>query len=157
LVLDAKVLDTPLSNLKINWNIQGAQIQEISEVTDKNGKIKLSLIAEDSEKISIQATTSDFDKITATKEIKITSGDAVPLKGEAEPNFLGDNIVLVLIPGAVIGSSILLRKRGLLEPITERFPFVESIFERFEGISERVGISERLETIKEKIPLIKNR
>ena len=47
LVLDAKILDIPLENMAVNWNVEGAQIQEISETTDSNGKIKLTLIADD--------------------------------------------------------------------------------------------------------------
>ncbi len=66
-------------------------------------------------------------------------------------------MVLILIPGALIGSSILLRKKGLLEPITDRFPIIESVFSRFDEIFERLEITERFETIKEKIPIIKNR
>ena len=66
-------------------------------------------------------------------------------------------MVFILIPGAVIGSSILLRKKGLLEPLSDRFPIVESVFTRFDEIIERLEITERFETIKEKIPIIKNR
>ena len=66
-------------------------------------------------------------------------------------------MMLILVPGAVIGSSILLRKRGLLEPITDRFPVVESVFTRFDEIFERLEITDKLEGIKEKIPIIKDR
>jgi len=158
LVLDAKVLDVPLSNVEVNWDIQGAQIQEISKITNDDGKIKLSLIANDVGLITIRATTSEFDQITASKEIKITiPGEPAQGVVENEGNFVEDNMVLILIPGAVIGSSILLRKRGLLEPLSDRFPIVESLFNRFDSIFERLEISEKFETIKEKIPVIKNR
>jgi len=157
LVLDAKILDVPLSNVQVNWDIQGAQVQEISEITNSDGKIKLTLIADDAEQINVQATTSDFDQITVSKEIKITKPGETPLGVSENNNLFGNNMVLILVPGAVIGSSILLRKRGLLEPITERFPIVESVFSRFDEIFERLEITERFETIKEKIPIIKNR
>jgi hypothetical protein len=62
----------------------------------------------------------------------------------------------MVIPGAIIGS-IILRKRGLLEPITDRVPIVDSVFNRFDEIIERLEITDRFETIKEKIPIIKNR
>ena len=158
LVLDAKVLDVPLGNVEVNWDIQGAQIQEIAKITDSNGKIKLSLIADDAEVITVRATTSEFDQITVSKEIKITMpGETAQGDVENEGNFVENNVVLILIPGAVIGSSILLRKRGLLEPISDRFPLIESLFNRFDSIFERLEISEKFETIKEKIPVIKNR
>jgi hypothetical protein len=157
LVLDAKILDSPLSDIKINWNIQGAQIQEISETTNSDGKIKLTLIADDVESIRIQATTAEFDQITASKEIKILKPGETLQGVSGNDNALGNNMVFILIPGAVIGSSILLRKRGLLEPISDRFPIVESIFNRFDEIFEKLEITERFEAIKEKIPIIKNR
>ena len=158
LVLDAKVLDVPLGNVEIDWDIQGAQVQQISKITDNNGKIKLSLIADDAEMITVRATTSGFDQITVSKEIKITNqGETVQGISENDENVIENNMVLILIPGAVIGSSILLRKRGLLEPISDRFPIVERIFNRFDEIFERLEISEKLETIKERIPIIKNR
>ncbi len=158
LVLDAKILDVPISNVEINWDIQGAQIQEISKITDKNGKIKLSLVADDGEMITVRATASEFGQITTSKQIKITaSGEPVTGTLQNEDNLLGNNMVLILIPGVVIGSSILLRKRGLLEPISERFPIVENILEKFDAMFERFEFSEKFETIKEKIPIIKNR
>jgi hypothetical protein len=157
LVLDAKILDIPLSNIEVKWDIQGAQIQEISEITNDNGKIKLTLIADDVESIKVQATTSEFDQLTVSKEIKIIKTGETPLVSSEQENPLGENAVLILIPGAVIGSSILLRKRGLLEPISERFPIVESVFSRFDELFERIGITERFDAIKEKIPIIKDR
>jgi hypothetical protein len=158
LVLDAKILDTPLSNVEINWDIQGAQIQEISEMTSSNGKIKLTLIADDVENIKVQATTSEFDQITASKQITITKpGDVLQVTSPDSENPLGNSVFLILIPGVVIGSSILIRKKNLLEPISDRFPMVESILERVDRVFERLEITERLETIKEKIPIIKDR
>jgi hypothetical protein len=157
LVLDAKILDVPLSNIEINWNIQGAEIQEISETTNANGKIKLTLIAENVENINVQATTSEFDQITTSKVIPIVKAGETAQGNPEGVNPLGNNMVFILIPGAVIGSSILLRKRGLLEPITDRFPVVESVFNRFEDIFEKLEITERFEGIKEKIPIIKDR
>ncbi len=158
LVLDAKILDVPISNVEINWDIQGAQIQEISKITDNNGKIKLSLVADDAEMIIVRATASEFEQVTTSKQIVITaSGEPVTGTLQNEDNLLGNNMVLILIPGVVIGSSILLRKRGFLEPISERFPIVENILEKFDAMFERFEFSEKFETIKEKIPIIKNR
>jgi hypothetical protein len=157
LVLDAKILDVPLSNVEVNWDIQGAEIQEISKVTDGNGKIKLTLIANDVESINVQATALEFDQITISKEIKITKPGEVSPGNSGNSNMLENNVVLILIPGVVIGSSILLRKRGLLEPISDRFPIVESVFNRIDEIIERLEFTEKFEAIKEKIPIIKDR
>ena len=158
LVLDAKILDVPLGDIKINWDIQGAQIQEIPETTDNNGKIKLTLIADDAERIIVKASTSEFNQITVSKEIPITKpGETAPGAPVNEGNLLQNNLWLILIPVVVIGIGILIRKKNLLEPISDRFPVVESILNRFGDIFERLGIMERFETIKEKIPIIKNR
>ncbi|MDH3277571.1 MAG: hypothetical protein OEL77_06775 [Nitrosopumilus sp.] len=157
LVLDAKILDVPLENIQINWNVQGAQIQEISETTDTSGKIKLTLIADDVEKIKVQATTPEFDQMTVSKDIIVTKDSEPTLGAIEEEKTIENNIVFILVPGAVIGSSILLKRRGLLDPLADRFPIVESIFNRFDEILERLEFTERLENIKEKIPIIKDR
>jgi hypothetical protein len=39
----------------------------------------------------------------------------------------------------------------------EKVPVVESVFNRFEDIFEKLEITERFEGIKEKIPIIKDR
>jgi len=71
-------------------------------------------------------------------------------------SLLQNNLWLILIP-VVFGIGILIRKKNLLEPIFDRFPVVENILNRFGDIFERLGIMGRFETIKEKIPIIKNR
>jgi len=158
LVLDTKILDVPLSNVEIDWHIQGAQIEEMIETTDRNGKIKLTLIAEDVDTIEVQATTSEFDQITVSKQILIAKpGETLQETTDSNENPLEKNLFLILIPGLVIGSSILIKKRNLLDPISDRIPMVESILNRIDEVFERLEITERFETIKEKIPIIKNR
>ena len=166
LVLDAQILGIPIENVKINWEIQGAEIQQISDFTDSNGKIKATLVAGDSGKINIKAVTGDSNQIMVAKEIQIIKPDEIPLplSGNSletsqvkNSNPLENNIGLILIPGVVVGSTILIRKRSLLEPLAARFPIVERVLDKFDEIFERIGISEKLETIKEKIPVIRNR
>jgi len=165
-VLDAKVLDVPLSGVKVNWNIEGAEIKQISETTDNNGKIKITLVANDSDKINILATTSEFNQVTASKEIKITKPEEIlptsenKLENPISPkdsNIIEDNLGFILIPGLVVGSTILIRKRSLLDPLAERFPIIEQALDRLDEIFDRLEITERFETIKEKIPIIKNK
>ena len=76
---------------------------------------------------------------------------------EDSESYFESNLGFILIPGVVIGSGILLRKRSLLEPLAERFPVIESALDRIDEIFERLEISERMESIKEKIPIIKDR
>jgi len=167
LVLDAKILDVPIGNVEVKWDIQGAEIQQISDATDNNGKIKVSLIAGDADKISIKATTADFNQVTVAKEISVTKPGEAPIPTlENNPinsnpvtpsNPIENNIGFILIPGLAVGGTILIRKRSLLEPLAERFPIIERALDRVDEIFERFEISERFETIKEKIPIIKNR
>ena len=161
LVLDAKLLDFPLSNVKINWDIQGAEIQKISETTDGNGKIKVTLVAQDTDNILVKATTSEFDQISVAKEISIVKPGESPQisieNTENTENIIENNLGFILIPGVVIGSGVLLRKRSLLEPLAERFPVIENALDKIDEIFERLEITEKLETLKEKIPIIKER
>lgn len=166
-VIDAKILDIPIENVKINWEVQGAEIQQISEVTDQNGKVKATLIAGNSDHISIKATSGDSNQISTVKEITITKPNVIlqPETGSTLDNPLSstksnpiENLYgIILIPGIVVGSTILLRKRSLLEPLADRFPAVESFLDRVDEVFERIGISEKFESLKEKLPIIKNR
>lgn len=157
LVLDAKILDVPLSNVGVNWDIQGADIQEISQTTDGNGKIKLTLVAHDTGKINIKATAQEFDQISVSKEVAITKPGQAVNGSVQNKNPLEENIGFILIPGVLVGSTILLRKRSLLEPLAERIPALESTLDRIDELFERLEFTERLETIKEKIPILKER
>ena len=109
------------------------------------------------DRIKVQATTSEYEQITVSKDITIIKSTE-PVAGVTEnKNILENNGIFILIPGAVIGSSILLRKKGLLDPLSERFSVVESLFNRFDELFERLEFTERFESIKEKIPVLKNR
>ena len=157
LVLDAKILDVPLSNVEVNWDIEGAEIQKMSQTTDGSGKIKLTLVAQDTDKINIKATTTEFDQISISKEIAITKPGQVATSSGQTKNPLEENIGFILIPGVLVGSSILLRKRSLLEPLAERIPALESALDKVDELFERLELTERFETIKEKIPILKER
>ncbi len=157
LVLDAKILDVPLSNVAVNWDIQGAEIQEISQTTDANGKIKVTLVAQDTDMISVKATTLEYDQISISKQVTITKpGETLAATPESK-NPIEENIGFILIPGVLVGSSILLRKRSLLEPLAERIPALESALDRIDELFERLELTEKLETIKEKIPILRER
>ncbi|MGD8431867.1 MAG: hypothetical protein PVG23_04750, partial [Nitrosopumilaceae archaeon] len=108
--------------------------------------------------IIIKATTNEFDQISVTKEISIQKpGETPQIVSEHEENIVENNLGFILIPGVVIGSGILLRKRSLLEPLAERVPAIENALDRIDEIFERLEFSEKIEAIKEKIPIIKER
>ncbi|MHA7733881.1 hypothetical protein [Nitrosopumilus sp. S6] len=156
LVVDAKIANTPLSNVKLEWDVQGAEIQEIKEFTDNAGKAKISLVAEDSESIQVKVTTHEFDDIiTASKEIITTQANESVQKSQG--GFGGNELGLILIPGIVIGGGILIRKKSLLEPISERFPIVERVLTVFDEIIDEIDLMGKASEIKEKIPIIKDR
>ncbi len=157
LVLDAKILDVPLSNVAVNWDIQGAEIQEISQTTDANGKIKVTLVAQDTDMISVKATTLEYDQISISKQVTITKPGETLVATPESKNPIEENIGFILIPGVLVGSSILLRKRSLLEPLAERIPALESALDRIDELFERLELTEKLETIKEKIPILRER
>ena len=157
LVLDAKILEVPLSNVVVNWDIQGAEIQQISQTTDANGKIKITLVAQDTDMISVKATTQEYDQISISKQITITKPRESPVVTTVSKNPIEENMGFILIPGVLVGSSILLRKRSLLEPLAERIPVLERALDKIDELFERLEITEKFETIKEKIPILRER
>ena len=157
LVLDAKILDVPLSNLGIDWEVQGAEIQQISQTTDANGKIKISLVAQDADMINVKATTQEYGQISISKDISVTKPGEIIVPAPQPTNPIEENMGFILIPGVVIGSSILIRKRGLLEPLAERIPALESALDKIDELFERIEFTERIEAIKEKIPILRGR
>ncbi len=137
----------PLVGLSIDWNVQGAQIQTKETVTDENGNAKISLIAQDPSKITIQATAQGgiYNVASASKDITIlqplSEGDNPNAAGGAgSMSIAGINPLLVIIPVAAGVAVFILKKKNLLE-----------------GVGEKMGLTDKFAVIKEKIAELKER
>ena len=143
--------DKPLSGVSVEWNVSGAQIQSKETITDENGNAKISLIAQDPTKITIQVTAQGgiYGMASASKDVSVnqplasSSGGATGTQPGAgsQLNVLGINPLFIIIPVAAgAGGFFFLKKKNMLE-----------------GISEKVNFAERFSEIKERIPGLKER
>jgi len=132
--------NSPLSGMNVQWNVQGAAIQNMDSVTNENGIAKISLLSQDPTRVDIQATVSGgiFPSSTVSKQINVN----IPLESPANTlnipmlGTLGINPVFILIPvAAAVGGIIVLKKKNMLTGLTEKISVIEKINEVKERIS----------------------
>ncbi len=141
--LTAQYHAAPLSGLKVDWTVQGAKIQNMESMTDKDGKAIISLISDDPKQVSIDATVSGgiYGITTANKVITVNApltpqnSPSVPTDGNTGFSIFGINPIFIIIPAAAAAGVVVLKKKNMLE-----------------GITEKIGLSEKFAEIKEKIP-----
>lgn len=139
----------PLSGLKVDWKVQGAKIQNMDSMTNKDGKAVISLISNDPSKVSIEASVSGnlYGTTTVNKDITVKP----PLNSESTStpstdtttggfNIVGINPLFIVIPVAVAVGGIILKKKNMLDGIIEKLPILEKV----------TGIKERLIQSREK-------
>ena len=137
----------PLSGINIIWTAQGAQIQNQDTTTDENGNAKISLIAQDPSKISIQATAQGgmYGQPSGSKDISVLAplskgggnGDA---QTGSQFTISGINPLFIMIPVAGGAVVFILKKKNLLD-----------------GVGEKIGFTEKFAEIREKIMELKER
>ncbi|MDX1596689.1 MAG: hypothetical protein R3327_07095, partial [Nitrosopumilaceae archaeon] len=161
LVLDARIGSVPLSDLEIEWSVVGADIEDLITTTNTDGKIKLTLTPNTENMITIHAKTAKYGEISTEKQVTIntlSNGDGLNQElTDNDQQGLTNNLGFILIPGLAIGSGILIKKKNLLEPLSERFPIIDKVLSSIDELIERLEITERFSDIKEKIPIIKDR
>ncbi len=128
----------PLSSINIDWKVTGATIKNKDSVTDSNGKATISLLTNDPNTVGIQASIGGgpYQTVTATKQVSVnqpllpaTNPSTQSSQGNTQSNgftVMGMSPIIFVIPGAAAAAFVILKKKNLLE-----------------GISERVNISEK--------------
>jgi hypothetical protein len=126
--------------MNVEWNIQGAEIQTMESITDQNGIARISLLSQDPTKIDVQASVSGhmFSVSTVSKQININQ----PLDGSTNtsnnPMFglTGLTPIFIIIPvAAAIAGIVFLKKKNMLNGLTEKISVTERINEAKERIS----------------------
>jgi hypothetical protein len=152
---DATVIATyqqiPISGLNVDWKITGATIQNMDSITDKDGKAKVSLVSNDPSSVTIQATVSggSYQPASANKQVTvnpplapapITSITSSSTTQQQMFTIMGISPIIFVIPVAAIVVFIILKKREMLE-----------------GITEKIGVGEKFSEIKEKVTALRER
>jgi|GEM_PF-712584 len=152
--LTATYNQLPLAGLNVDWTVTGGTIQNKDSLTNQDGKSTISLITNDPNTVSIQASVSGgpYQTITATKQISInpplssvsSSGQSAqnnPQPSNQQPNsftIMGISPILFVIPGAAAATFVVLKKKNMLEGISERI----NLTEKFSGIKEKMSNSQ---------------
>ncbi|MGI0022107.1 MAG: hypothetical protein ACRD9Q_04515, partial [Nitrososphaeraceae archaeon] len=140
LSLTVQNLNSPLSGMNVEWNIEGAQIQSMDSVTDENGIARVSLLSQDPTKIIVQATVSGgmFSLSTVSKQINVN----LPLDGGTGTSNMpmfgltGLTPIFIIIPVAAAAVGIIfLKKKNMLNGLTEKI----SVIERINEVKERIS------------------
>lgn len=134
----------PVPGLSVDWTVHGGTIQSKDSSTDKDGKATVTIVTNDPKIVSIVASVGGgmYETITATKQISINP-PLVPAAtsqptGQAPQQtggftVMGLSPILFVIPGAAAAAFVVLKKKNILEGISERMNFAE----KFSGMRGR--------------------
>ena len=131
--------NSPSSAMNVEWNVQGAQIQNMDSVTNENGMARISLLSQDPTMINVRATVSGgiFASNTVSKQINViqpsesASTSNIPIFGTMELNPLF--IILPVI--AAIAGLIVLKKKDMIDIFAEKIRISNKITKVKERIS----------------------
>lgn len=136
-------IETSLDGFNVQWVSNGGEVLSVENRTNGDGVAIMNILANGNDSVTISATVSGngLSSSTVSKTAQILN---MPIVESTESNqgFTIDssNMLYIIIPVA-IGVALFILNR------TERLDF----------ITEKLGIGEKLEVIKEKIPGIRNR
>jgi len=138
--------NVPLPGVDVSWNVQGGQIQSKDSVTDSNGNAKISLVVQDPNKMTIQVSAQGgiYGSGSASKDVNVntplegtTQTSDSQTGGESMMNVFGINPLFIIIPVAAgVGGFFVLKKKNMLDGISEKITFIEKFSEIKEKISE---------------------
>jgi len=139
-------IQTSLNGFSVEWNVVGGEAVQSDDVTDSNGVAKMNVIANDKDTVTITATISGngLNSATLTKTATILN---IPMEEEVEETSessllpLDTNTMIYIIIPVGIGAAIFFLKRT----------------NRLEEITEKIGMADKIEEIKERISNIRNR
>ena len=141
--LTAQYNNAPMSGLKVDWNAEGAKIQSMDSVTDKDGKAKITLLSQDPNKIDIKATVSGGMFSTLSVDKQVTVNQPLTTQNTLNTNgfsIFGINPLFIVIPAGAVAGGIILKKKNMLDGITQKINLLEKVSE----------IKERITTLREK-------
>lgn len=134
-------IETSLDGFNVEWTADGGEVLQMDDVTNSDGIAIMNILANDKDTVTVSATVSGngLSSSTISKTAQILN---MPIEAPVEQGFTinSSNMIYIIIPVA-IGAVLFILKRT----------------ERLDTITERLGIEEKLEEIKEKISDIRNR
>ena len=134
-------IETSLDGFNVEWTADGGEVLQMDDVTNSDGIAIMNILANDKDTITVSATVSGngLSSSTISKTAQILN---MPIDAPVEQGFTinSSNMIYIIIPVA-IGAVLFILKRT----------------ERLDTITEKLGMGEKFEEIKEKISGIRNR
>jgi hypothetical protein len=141
-MINAQYDSLPVPGLQVDWSVQGAQIRSMESTTGDDGTSTILLTSLESGKIDLKATVSGgpFTDTFASKEVIINATQIAPqVQVQEQDQFasvLGLNPIYFAAPAAASAAVFVLKKKGLLDGMTERIGFLSKISEIKEKITQ---------------------
>ncbi|HJU13844.1 MAG TPA: Ig-like domain-containing protein [Candidatus Nitrosotalea sp.] len=135
-----------LAGISVSWKVTGATINHMDTVTDSNGKATISMTVTDPNTVNIEADVGGgaFTTVAATKQVAVNPpmlpANGVPTGSQSGMSVFGVNPLLFIIPGAGAAAFFVLKKREMLEGITEKIGMAgkfSEMRERMSGFGEK--------------------
>lgn len=131
-----------LAGIGVTWKVTGATINHMDTVTDKNGKATVSMTVNDPKTVNIEADVGGglYQTVSATKQVAVNPPLA-PVVGSSSTgqqsgfSIFGVSPLLFIIPGAGAAAFVVLRKKEMLDGITEKIGIAEKLAEMRERMS----------------------
>jgi len=141
-------IDVPLDGFSVEWNVSGGEVKQMSEITDSEGKAVMNVIGNDKDIVRIEAMISGygFPESAIVKSVKIIKPitedtEIVPSNNQdKEFSFDYSYLLLVAIPIVIVAIIFFLKRT-----------------DRLGGITERLDLEEKVESIKDKVSELRDR
>ena len=140
--LNAQYDNVPLSGLKVDWNVRGAEILAKSTMTDQSGSAGISLLSQDPKMIDIQATvsggilgTKNVEKVVTVNQLTQTITTTSNTSNTKPFSIFGINPLFVIIPGAATVSFAIFKKKKTLLP----FQIKNKLRKKAQFIKEKIN------------------
>lgn len=135
----------PLPGLDVNWKVTGATTKNMDATTNQYGKATISLITNDPSAVNIESDVGGgpYQVVTATKQVTINSPlgptSSIVSTGATQPTgltILGLSPLLFVIPGGGAAAFVILKKKNMLDGITEKIDISGKISEIKDRVSD---------------------
>jgi len=132
--------------MDVKWTVSGAEVLHQRSVTDENGKAVIEMISHNPATASIKASVSGAGISTAQSAasytfehpegyVEIVESDNFGIGGLVIEN---TQLIYIIVPGALAGTFLFLKRTNRLEGITDRLP-LGGLGEKFDDVKERIS------------------
>jgi len=132
--------------IDVKWTVSGAEVLHQRSVTDENGKAIIEIISHNPSTAKIQASVSGIGISTGQSAASYTFEHPEGYVEIVESDNFGigglviekSQLIYIIVPGALAGTFLFLKRTNRLEGITERLP-LGGLGEKFDDVKERIS------------------